>query len=110
MNNRQKFGYTLLGAGIMAVGITIGQFITPPIEAQNNRVFDEVVCSKLTVVNREGKQVVLLGEGEYTSVISGKRISQNGIWIYDNDGNKTITLETEEVGSAMIKRATTQLS
>ena len=31
MNNKQKLGYTLLGAGIMAVGITIGQFLTPNI-------------------------------------------------------------------------------
>ena len=29
MNHKQKLGYTLLGAGIMAVGITIGQFVTP---------------------------------------------------------------------------------
>ena len=33
MNYKQKFGYMALGAGIMAVGITIGQFITPIIEA-----------------------------------------------------------------------------
>ena len=29
MNHRQKLGYMALGAGIMAVGITIGQFVTP---------------------------------------------------------------------------------
>ena len=44
MNHRQKLGYIALGAGIMAVGITIGQFITPQLEAQSNGVFDKVVC------------------------------------------------------------------
>ena len=36
MNHKQKLGYMAIGAGIMAVGIAIGQFITPEIEAQNN--------------------------------------------------------------------------
>ena len=101
MNNKQKLGYILLGAGIMLVGITIGQLVSPNIEAHNNGVFDEIVCSRLSVVNKEGKQVILLGLGEYTSVISGKRISQNGMWIYDNEGNKIIALETEDAGSGI---------
>ncbi len=33
MNHKQKLGYTLLGAGIMAIGIIIGQVITPDIDA-----------------------------------------------------------------------------
>ena len=32
MNYKQKFGYSLLGAGIMALGIIIGQVITPDTE------------------------------------------------------------------------------
>ena len=47
MNNRQKLGYMALGATILAVGITIGQFVTPNIEAQNNGVFDKIVCRDL---------------------------------------------------------------
>ena len=64
MNHKQKFLYTLLGAGIMAVGIIIGQLVTPDIKAQSNAVFDEIVCRKLTVVNEGGEQMVALtGEG-----------------------------------------------
>ncbi len=33
MNHKQKLGYMALGALILAIGITIGQFITPNIEA-----------------------------------------------------------------------------
>ena len=36
MNCKQKLRYTILGAGIMALGITIGQFITPNVEAQSS--------------------------------------------------------------------------
>ena len=53
MNYRQKLGYILLGAGIMAVGITIGQFVTPNIEAQSNGVFDTIVCRELFVRNTD---------------------------------------------------------
>ena len=35
MNHKQKLGYTLFGAGIMAIGIIIGHVITPEIEAQS---------------------------------------------------------------------------
>ena len=56
MNYKQKLGYMALGAGIMALGIIIGQVITPDIEAQSNGVFDEIVCNKLTVVNEAGER------------------------------------------------------
>ena len=51
MNKKQKLGYTLLGAGIMAVGVTIGQFVTPDIKAQAEGVFEKVVCRELYVVD-----------------------------------------------------------
>ena len=34
MNQKQKFFYTLLGAGMLAIGIIIGQIITPGIVAR----------------------------------------------------------------------------
>ena len=36
MNYKQKLGYMALGAGILAIGIIIGQVVTPDIEAQSN--------------------------------------------------------------------------
>ena len=55
MNHKQKLGYMALGAGILALGIMIGQFVTPDIEAQSNGVFDEITCRQLKVVDRNGK-------------------------------------------------------
>ena len=60
MNQKQKLGYTLLGAGIMALGIVIGQVVTPNIEARSNGVFDEIQCTKLTVVDKAGKDAIVL--------------------------------------------------
>ena len=65
MNYKQKLGYTLLGAGIMALGIIIGQLGTPDIEAQSNGVFDKITCREIEVVDEDGnKAIVLAGQGE----------------------------------------------
>lgn len=61
MNYKQKLGYTVLGAVIMAVGIAIGQFSTPNIEAQSNGVFDDIRCYGLTVMNKHGDPAIVLG-------------------------------------------------
>ena len=60
MNHKQKLGYMGLGAGIMAVGIIIGQFFTPDIEAQNNGVFDEITCQRLKIVDEKGDGRIFL--------------------------------------------------
>ena len=79
MNNKQKLGYTLLGAGIMAVGITIGQFFTPNIEAQSDSVLDELVCRKLTVVDSAGKPAITLDSWD-----TGQNIT-NTVRVYQSD-------------------------
>ena len=52
MNHKQKLGYMALGAGILALGIIIGQWGTPDIEAQSNGVFDEITCRKNLIIDR----------------------------------------------------------
>ena len=58
----QKLGHMALGAGIMALGIIIGQVITLDIEAQNNGVFDKITCRELEVVDKTGKKIAFLGK------------------------------------------------
>ena len=79
-----KLGYTLLGAGIMALGIIIGQVITPDIEAQSNGVFDEVKCRRLTVVDEAGEHEIIL--------------KQRSINIFNKEGQVAIRLESEDDG------------
>ena len=70
MNHRQKLGYMVLGAAILAVGITIGQFITPQLEAQQNGYFHKITCRELEVVGKDGKEaIVLTSTGEISSVL-----------------------------------------
>ena len=64
MNHKQKLAYMALGALILALGITIGQVITPTIEAQNNGVFDDITCRMLVVVDQAGKPAISLTASE----------------------------------------------
>ena len=85
MNHKQKLGYTLLGAGILAIGIIIGQIITPDIEAQSNGVFDEITCRSLRIVDKDGKAKVILAAEEEQG---------NGVFLYDKKGKVMIALAT----------------
>ena len=109
MNHKQKLGYMALGAGIMALGIIIGQWGTPDIEAQSNGVFDEITCRSLNVVDRNGNTGIhLLAAGDTNAIVIGNnspgtgRIylgtdhGNNGITITDGAGNSTIELEATE--------------
>ena len=72
MNQKQKLGYMALGAGIMAIGIIIGQVITPDIEAQSNGVFDKITCRELEVVDEKGNRGIhLLAVGDTNLIVIG---------------------------------------
>ena len=86
MNNKQKLGYMALGAGIMAIGITIGQFITPNIEAQSNGVFGEIQCSKLTVVNEAGRTAIDLTSSQEKG---------NALILFSPAGRTAVALHTD---------------
>ena len=60
MNHKQKLGYMALGAGILAIGIIIGQFVTPDIEAQSNGVFDKITCREIEVIDKGGETAIRL--------------------------------------------------
>ena len=79
---RQKLGYMVLGAGIVAVGIIIGQIITPDIEAQNNGVFDKITCRELEVVDKDGeKAIVLHSDEDENSVIIYKPLKKRANFV-----------------------------
>ena len=46
------------GAGILALGIFIGQFVTPDIKAQSDGVFHTITCRLLKVVDNEGNTAI----------------------------------------------------
>ena len=92
MNYKQKFGYMALGAGILAIGIIIGQVVTPNIEAQSSGVFGEVVCTGLTVVNHAGEPMIELISAEDTNMIR----------LVDKAGTPGIGISVNDDGNSMM--------
>ena len=91
MNHKQKLGYILLGAGIMLVGITIGQFISPPIEAENNGVFDKITCFELEVIDGKGKTAAMLGSTREAT----------GVFVFDKQGTPAVILSSSPKGNGV---------
>ena len=60
MNNKQKFGYTILGAVIMLIGIGMGVIVSPPLIAQRDGVFGNIQCTELEVVDKYGEPAIRL--------------------------------------------------
>lgn len=83
MNYKQKLGYTILGAGVMAIGVIMGQLIISDIEAQNNGVFNKITCRELVVVDKNGDEVIILESQE----------SGNIVKVYDKTKERSITLD-----------------
>ena len=92
MNHKQKLGYMALGAGILAVGIMIGQFVTPDIEAQSAGVFDEITCRLLTVVDEKGKRRIALTR-------------HGSLYMYDEREEAGLIIETSQYWSKFRMRS-----
>ena len=111
MNQKQKLGYTALGAVIMLVGIGIGSIVSPPLIAQGDGVFDAIKCTKLIVADKAGKTAIRLDASEDgNSVIvydrAGKAAIQlsslketNGVIVYDKPEKVGVVLITAEKGN-----------
>ena len=88
MNHKQKLGYMALGAGILAIGIIIGQWVTPDIEAQSNEVFDKITCREIEVIDKDGNEAIRL----YTTKHGGF-VSVSG-----KDGGRAVMTTTDHSG------------
>lgn len=108
MNYKQKLGYMALGAGILALGIIIGQFVTPDIKAQStdlpmdlddielppsNRRFNKITCREIEVVDKDGNKAIVLFTG---GVFKGR-----GIKIYDRKGNPAVVLSSDDLSNKL---------
>ena len=54
MNHKQKLGYALIGAAIMAAGMILNALLTPPVTAQHSGKFDTLECRELIVSDAQG--------------------------------------------------------
>ncbi len=88
MNYKQKLGYMFLGAVILALGIIVGQVITPDIEAQNNGVFDSITCRSLTVLDKFGRDAIMLNTTNNNNSLTvwGKTGGAIGLVAHETEG------------------------
>ena len=108
MNNKQKLGYMASGAGMLAIGLIIGQFLAPDIDAQSKSVFDKIYCRQIVVEDAEGKPQMILADNRIDvfnkqgkgviSLIADNRQLQ--LLISDPVGKKGISLLSIDKGAA----------
>ena len=92
MNCKQKSGYMLLGAGLLAVGIIIGRLIEARMEAQSVGVFEKISCREFELVSATGNKAISLRSDD----------KSNGLSLYDKQGNLVMSLASiDEVGSGL---------
>ena len=90
MNQKQKLGYMVLGAGILALGIIIGQWVTPDIEAQSNGVFEKIQCRELEVVDKDGLVGVRLAAADNGT---------NGVSVFGKQGVAAANIISSDKGN-----------
>ena len=83
MNYKQKLGYMVLGAVIMLIGMSVDSILSPPLIAQRSGGIDEIVCSKLTIVDKYGRPAIVLDITEE---------SGNAIKIFNFEGKHGVHL------------------
>ena len=88
-----------LGAIIMLIGLAVGAIVSPPLIAQRvivaqNREFDDVQCKRLTVVDENGHEAIVLQAAKISNMIT---INAKG-----KDGRGAVIISaSEQVGSAI---------
>ena len=101
-----------LGAVIMLIGLAVGAIVSPPLIAQRNGVFGEVVCRRLTVVDKHGRTAIDLESTEKANSIllvdkadnlavslsafraHGKFPASHGITVCDQAGKNGVALSS----------------
>ena len=93
MNYKQKLGYTILGAGIMLIGLGLGAIISPPLIAQRADVPDEITCSGLRVNDKNGNLIAYLGSPDGTA---------KGLYFFDPLGKPEAAINIDKVSNTLL--------
>ena len=70
----------------MLVGLGLGAIVSPPLIAQKYNLFDEIRCTKLTVVDKHDKPAI---------IVSSDGESGNGIILFNQAGKEAAVLHTK---------------
>ena len=78
-----------LGAVIMLIGLAVGAIVSPPLGAQRNGVFDEIICTGLTVIDKNGNKAIALKTESMGNLVS----------LYTQNGEPAISLDANYTGN-----------
>ena len=100
MNIKQKITYMLIGCLFTLAGFVLSSLFNtpPPIQAQDDKVIEEIVCKRLKIVNDEGTTVAKLVSFRGNGVVS----------TYNADGKGLIFIGSEiggKSGAMVIRNA-----
>ena len=106
MNNKRKIYYAVWGMVITFVGIGMGAMVTSSLIAQKNGVFDEIQCTKLTVVDKTGKPAIVLNTiDEANHIMLFDKKGKPGIHLWVSEGQHSIGVLDETGQTAVSLRA-----
>ena len=99
----------VLGAVIVLIGLAVGAIVSPPLIAQHNGVFDEIQCTRLTVVDKQGNMAVALDTDDANGSVyvfgkdggaAAMNINSDGgsIAVYNNQGVSCALVNIDEYG------------
>ncbi|MDE0044207.1 MAG: hypothetical protein OXT74_19375 [Candidatus Poribacteria bacterium] len=92
MNYKQKSGYMLLGAGLLAVGIIMGRFIETRLKAESGGVFEKITCRELDLVDKDGNRMIGFRSTDESA----------GAIFYSREGRMVMFLgSADELGSSL---------
>ena len=83
-----------LGAVIMLIGLAVGAIVSPPLIAHGGAgvigVFGEIVCTGLTVIDKDGNKAIVLNAEKWGNEVS----------VYDKKGNEVAILHADRPSPA----------
>ncbi len=80
----------VLGAVIMLIGFAVGAIVSPPLLAQREGVFGEILCTGVTVMGKNEKAAIRLGSYD-----------DNCVFIYDKRGKAGAILCAGDKGTGV---------
>ena len=111
MRHGQRFGYMILGALIMLVGLGIGAIVSPPLIAQN--ALGRIRCTGLTVVNaageivmaleaeREGGAIAVTNKTKTAAAVLTTEEKLPGLYLVDKETNAKAVISINEDGAGV---------
>ena len=93
----------VLGAGIILTGLVVGAIVSPPLIAQRNGVFGDIVCTALTVLDKNGKSAILLRSTEYGNNVTVEGKDGNSVYLSSSEDGSSVAISGKNGNGVVIR-------